>query len=140
MPGAVKGAPGTSVCLTTSGGDVWLQLFPGDAPLACANFLGLCKKGYYDRCEFFRCIKGFMVQTGDPDNTGMGGTSIWGKEFEDEIVGNRRFSGPGVLAMANAGPRTNGSQFFITVGEASHLNGKHTIFGRVVSGMEAIEK
>jgi len=81
-----------------------------------------------------------MVQTGDPDNSGMGGKSIWGKEFEDEIVPGRRFNVPGVLAMANAGPATNGSQFFITTAACPHLDGKHTIFGRVLSGFDVVEQ
>jgi cyclophilin family peptidyl-prolyl cis-trans isomerase len=79
-----------------------------------------------------------MVQTGDPTSTGTGGTSIWGSEFDDEIVPHRRFNAPGVLAMANAGPRTNGSQFFITVGACPWLDGKHTIFGRVVKGYDVV--
>ncbi len=139
-----KGRPalggGSKVCLATTMGEVWLQLFPGDAPKACENFLGLCKRGYFDRCQFFRCIKGFMVQTGDPDNTGMGGTSIWGREFEDECVPTRRFNIPGQLAMANAGPGTNGSQFFITTAACTHLDGKHTIFGRVLGGSDVIDQ
>jgi peptidylprolyl isomerase domain and WD repeat-containing protein 1 len=115
-PGGAAPSPGREVCITTSRGDVVLQLFPEDAPKACENFLALSRRGYYDQAEFFRVIKGFMVQTGDPTNTGTGGKSIWGSEFEDEIVPHRRFTAPGVLAMANAGPKTNGSQFFITTG------------------------
>ena len=115
-PGGAAAAPGREVCITTDRGDIVVQLFPEDAPKACENFVALAKRGYYAQAQFFRVIKGFMCQTGDPTNTGTGGVSIWGSEFEDEIVAHRRFTAPGVLAMANAGVKTNGSQFFITTG------------------------
>jgi cyclophilin family peptidyl-prolyl cis-trans isomerase len=126
------------VCLATDAGEVWVTLFPEEAPKAVENFVGLCKRGYYDKCLFFRVIADFMVQTGDPTNSGTGGESIWGREFEDEISPARRFDGPGVLGMANAGPRTNGSQFFITAAATPFLNGKHTVFGRVTKGLDVV--
>lgn len=115
-PGGAAAAPGREVCITTDRGDIIVQLFPQDAPKAVENFLALSRRGYYAQAQFFRVIKGFMCQTGDPTNSGTGGESIWGTEFDDEIVAHRRFTAPGVLAMANAGPKTNGSQFFITTG------------------------
>ena len=127
------------MCVTTDRGDVVVQLFPEDAPRACENFVALVRRGYYAQAAFFRVIKGFMVQTGDPTNTGTGGESSFGAEFDDEVVPHRTFAAPGVLAMANAGPRTNGSQFFITVGACPWLDGKHTIFGRVVKGFDVVK-
>ncbi len=96
----------------------------------------LAKTGYYNNVIFHRVKKGFMIQTGDPDGDGTGGDSIWGEEFEDEIVNELNHDQPFVLSMANRGPGTNGSQFFITTGEAPWLNGKHTVFGKVTRGQE----
>lgn len=96
------------------------------------NFSGLCQKGFYDNVIFHRVIKNFMIQTGDPTGTGYGGESIWGKPFQDEIVPGVEFDKPFLLAMANAGRATNKSQFFITTVPAAWLNGKHTIFGKVL--------
>jgi peptidylprolyl isomerase domain and WD repeat-containing protein 1 len=127
-----------SVCLATDAGEVWVALFPEVAPKAVENFVTLCRRGYYDKCLFFRVIEDFMVQTGDPTNSGCGGESIWGREFEDEVSPTKRFDGPGVLGMANAGPRTNGSQFFITAAATPHLNGKHTVFGKVTKGLDVV--
>lgn len=94
------------------------------------NFLALCASNYYNGCLFHRNIKGFMVQTGDPTNTGKGGTSIWGRKFEDEFHEELKHKTRGILSMANAGPNTNGSQFFITYGPQPHLDLKYTIFAK----------
>ena len=130
----------TNVILETTQGIVELKLFPEVAPKACENFIGLTKKGYYDGIIFHRVIKGFMIQGGDPTGTGRGGNSIWGSSFEDEFKKDVRFDKTGILAMANAGPNTNGSQFFITTAPTPWLNQKHTIFGEVVEGYENIQK
>lgn len=130
----------TIVKLETTQGDIELSLFPEIAPKTCENFLGLVKKGYYDGIIFHRIIKEFMIQGGDPTGTGMGGESIWGKPFEDEVTTALTFNKKGLLAMANAGPGTNGSQFFITVAETPWLNMRHTIFGEVSANYEAVEK
>ncbi|NQT90945.1 MAG: peptidylprolyl isomerase [Candidatus Omnitrophica bacterium] len=130
----------TIVVFETTQGNVELKLFSEAAPKTCENFTGLVKKGYYDGIIFHRVIKDFMVQCGDPTGTGMGGESIWGGSFEDEFSGDLKFDKPGILAMANSGPNTNGSQFFITTVPTSWLNRKHTIFGEVVSGYENIQK
>jgi len=131
----------SSVVLETNMGNIEIKLFPDIAPLACENFIGLVEKGYYDGIVFHRVVKDFMIQGGDPAGTGAGGESIWGEvPFADEISDKVKFDKPGILAMANSGPDTNKSQFFITVKEAPWLNGKHTIFGEVVSGMETVGK
>jgi len=130
----------TTVILETTQGDVELKLFPEIAPKACENFVGLVKKGYYDGITFHRVIKNFMVQGGDPTGTGRGGSSLWNRPFEDECVNDVKFDKSGILAMANAGPKTNGSQFFITTVPTPWLNGKHTIFGEVTKGYENIQK
>lgn len=117
--------------LETTQGDIELELRPDLAPLAVENFSTLIKNGYYDGIIFHRIIKHFMIQGGDPTGTGRGGKSIWGKSFKDEFTPKAMFNRAGVLAMANAGPNTNGSQFFITTVETPHLNGRHTIFGYV---------
>lgn len=132
--------PGKHVILKTSQGDIELELFETDAPLTCKNFIGLAEKGYYNGVIFHRVIPGFMIQGGDPTGTGMGGESIYGKTFEDEIKKNLTFDQSGILAMANAGPGTNGSQFFITTAKTPWLNGHHTIFGRVVKGYDVVQK
>lgn len=121
---------GSEAIVHTTKGDVHLRLMPEIAPKAVENFSGHARSGYYDSLLFHRVIKGFMLQTGDPNGDGTGGSSIWGTEFEDEIERSVRFDRPGVLAMANAGPCTNGSQFFITCAPCAWLDGKHTIFGR----------
>ena len=129
------------VVLETSQGDIEVKLFPDLAPLACENFVGLVEKGYYNGLTFHRIVKDFMNQGGDPTGTGSGGESIWGnKAFADEVSDKAQFDKPGILAMANSGPDTNKSQFFITVKPTPWLNGRHTIFGEVVSGMEAVNK
>ena len=117
------------VVLQTTQGIIELELFPDVAPLAVENFTTHVKNGYYNGIAFHRIIKNFMVQGGDPTETGRGGESIWGKSFNDEYK-NLTFDKLGVLAMANAGKNTNGSQFFITTTRTYWLNGKHTIFGQ----------
>lgn len=130
----------TEVTLQTNQGLIKLKLFPEIAPLACENFIGLIEKGYYNGITFHRVIKDFMIQGGDPGGTGTGGESIWKKPFADEISDKVNFDQPGRLAMANSGPDTNASQFFITVKPAPGLYGRHTIFGEVSSGMEVVNK
>jgi len=119
----------------TNHGEIQLELFDGDAPKTVDNFVKLSKDGYYDGLIFHRVIRDFMIQGGCPQGTGTGGP---GYEFEDEINDNKIVRG--ALAMANAGPDTNGSQFFIvTTDAAPWLDGKHTVFGRVTEGMEAVD-
>ncbi len=128
------------VVLETNQGNIELKLKPDIAPKTCENFEKLAEKGYYNGLIFHRVIKGFMIQGGDPTGTGMGGESVWGSPFEDEVTPVARFDGPGILAMANAGPNTNGSQFFITCAKTPWLNMRHTIFGEVVSGLDVVQK
>jgi len=128
------------VVFETNQGTVRFELFPEIAPKTCENFMTHAKNGYYDGLIFHRVIKEFMIQGGDPTGTGMGGESIWGKPFEDECSPDLKFTEPGLLAMANAGPGTNGSQFFITTVPCPWLNGNHTIFGKVVEGYDVIQK
>ncbi|KAJ1941651.1 Peptidyl-prolyl cis-trans isomerase cyp15 [Kickxella alabastrina] len=128
-----------SAILRTTLGDIHLALFPEFAPKAVENFSVHSQKGYYDGVIFHRIIKRFMIQTGDPLSDGTGGESIWGKSFEDEFTPKLRHDRPYTLSMANAGPGTNGSQFFITtVDSAPWLDDKHTIFGRVTTGSDVI--
>ena len=129
-----------NVILETTQGDVEIELMPVIAPLAVANFVGHINSGYYNDLIFHRVIEGFMVQGGDPLGTGTGGESIWGKNFPDEFSPEARFDTEGLLAMANSGPMTNGSQFFITTSTPEWLNDKHTIFGKVVEGYDKVEK
>ena len=128
------------VVIETTQGPIEFKLFPNIAPKACENFTGLIKKGYYNGIVFHRVIPKFMVQGGDPTGTGRGGESLWGKSFADEVTPDMRFEKPGLLAMANAGPGTNGSQFFITTAKTPWLNMKHTIFGEVVTGYDIVQK
>jgi len=129
-----------TVVLETTQGNIELTLTPEIAPKACENFVKLAEKGYYNGIIFHRVIPGFMVQGGDPTGTGAGGESIWGESFADEVRRDVKFDAPGVLAMANSGPGTNGSQFFITTAETSWLNMHHTIFGKVTAGYDVVEK
>ena len=134
----------TKVQLQTDKGDINIQLFDDDAPMTVASFLFLVKKGFYNGLTFHRCIDNFMIQGGDPLGSGRGGPKSIGIKsfpykgkdisypFPDETDNGHKFDKPGILAMANAGPDTNGSQFFITHTPTPHLNGKHTIFGEVV--------
>ncbi len=133
-----KGHP--EVLLHTNMGDIVLEIRPDIAPLAAENFLTHVKKGYYDGTIFHRVIEDFMIQGGDPTGTGRGGESIWGRPFKDEFAPNVVFDKPGILAMANAGPGTNRSQFFITTVPTPWLNGRHTIFGYVKKGMGVVVK
>ncbi len=128
------------VVLETNVGKIELKLFPKVAPLAVENFVTHVKKGYYNGLIFHRIIKGFMIQGGDPRGNGTGGKSIWGKPFKDEFAPNVVFDRPYLLAMANSGPTTNGSQFFITLAPTPWLNGKHTIFGEVIKGQNVVRK
>ncbi len=128
------------VVLETNVGKIELKLYPKVAPLAVENFTTHVKNGYYDGLIFHRIIKGFMIQGGDPSGNGTGGESIWKKDFKDEFAKNVVFDKPFLLAMANRGPVTNGSQFFITLAPTPWLNGKHTIFGEVVSGQKIVKK
>lgn len=130
----------TYAILKTRHGDIKIKLFNNDAPKTCENFITHIKNGYYDGLIFHRVIREFMIQGGDPTGTGRGGESIWGKPFKDEFSPTLKFDRKGLLAMANAGPNTNGSQFFITTVETPWLNNHHTIFGEVVEGYEAVEK
>ena len=124
----------------TNKGDITLELYPKIAPLAVKNFIALSNKNYYKGTIFHRVIKGFMIQGGDPTGTGMGGKSIYGKEFKNEYAPNVTFDKSGILAMANKGPNTNGSQFFITVAPTPWLNGGYTIFGSVINGFDTVLK
>lgn len=128
------------VIVETNLGTVEITLMPDVAPKTCENFLGLVGKQYYDGIIFHRVIRNFMIQGGDPSGTGAGGESIWGKSFGDECKPTVKFDKPGLLAMANRGPNTNGSQFFITTAATPWLNMKHTIFGEVTKGYEIIQK
>lgn len=124
----------------TNQGTIEIKLMPEVAPKACENITKLAESGYYDGIIFHRVIKKFMIQGGDPTGTGRGGKSSWGRPFEDEVTASVTFDRPGLLAMANAGPGTNGSQFFITTAKTPWLNMNHTIFGEVVSGYDVVEK
>ena len=128
------------VVIKTNQGDITVKMFPKVAPLAVENFVTHAKDGYYNGLIFHRVIKDFMIQGGDPTGTGRGGASIWNKEFVNEHANNVVFDRPFLLAMANHGPNTNGSQFFITTKATPFLNGGYTIFGEVISGQEAVRK
>ena len=128
----------THSVLHTSMGDIFLDLFGDKAPKAVENFAKHARDGYYDGVIFHRVIKNFMIQTGDPLGDGTGGESIWGREFEDEFHPSLRHDKAYMLSMANAGPGTNASQFFITTVPAPWLDNKHTIFGRATKGLDVI--
>lgn len=119
------------VLLKTTAGDIDIELWSKEAPKACRNFIQLCLEAYYDNTIFHRVVPGFIVQGGDPTGTGTGGESVYGAPFKDEFHSRLRFNRRGLVAMANAGPHDNGSQFFFTLGRADELNNKHTIFGKV---------
>ena len=123
--------------IKTNMGDITVRFFPNEAPKAVENFITHAKDGYYDGVIFHRVINDFMIQGGDPDGTGAGGP---GYTIPDEFSNNLHFNKMGVLAMANRGPNTGGSQFFITLGPTDWLDNKHTIFGTVVQGMDVVEK
>jgi peptidyl-prolyl cis-trans isomerase B (cyclophilin B) len=122
--------------IETSKGTIEAELYPEHAPRTVNNFAFLADEGFYDEIPFHRVIEGFMVQGGDPTGTGRGGP---GYQFDDEIEGNPLTHETGVLSMANAGPNTNGSQFFITRAPQSHLDGKHTVFGDVTDGQDVVD-
>ena len=122
--------------IETNKGNIRAELYADKAPVTVASFVNLAKRGYFDGLSFHRVIPDFMVQGGDPTGTGRGGP---GYRFEDELVTSLKHDTPGVLSMANAGPGTNGSQFFITHGATPHLDGKHTVFGRVTAGQEVVD-
>lgn len=122
----------------TNMGTIEIELFEKQTPRTVGNFVGLAEKGYYDSVIFHRVIDNFMIQGGDPTGTGRGGESIYGAKFEDEIVPSLKHDVPGILSMANAGPNTNGSQFFITLVATPWLDGKHTVFGKVIEGMDVV--
>lgn len=124
--------------IKTNMGDIEIELFLSEAPKTVENFVELAKKDYYNGVIFHRVIDNFMIQGGDPTGTGRGGESIWGRKFKDEFSPKLTFDKAGLLAMANAGPGTNGSQFFITLAPTAWLNNHHTIFGKVVSGNDVV--
>ncbi|MEZ4734881.1 MAG: peptidylprolyl isomerase [Caldilineaceae bacterium] len=121
--------------IETPRGNIVIELYPQHAPKTVNNFVFLAKEGYYDGVTFHRVINNFMIQGGDPTGTGRGGP---GYKFEDETKGNPLKHGTGYLSMANAGPNTNGSQFFITHSPQPHLDGKHTVFGKVTEGQDVV--
>lgn len=123
--------------IETNLGTMKIELFEKRAPITTKNFIDLANKGYYDGVTFHRVIDGFMIQGGDPDGTGMGGP---GYTIEDEFHVELKHTEPGILSMANAGPDTGGSQFFITLVPTPFLDGKHAVFGQVISGQEVLEK
>jgi peptidyl-prolyl cis-trans isomerase B (cyclophilin B) len=122
--------------IETNRGSMELELYPEHAPKTVNNFVFLAKEGYYDGVVFHRVISNFMIQGGDPTGTGRGGP---GYKFEDEVAGNPLKHERCVISMANAGPNTNGSQFFITHSPQTHLDGKHTVFGRIVTGLDVVD-
>jgi len=125
------------VTMETTKGNIVLELYPQHAPKTVNNFVFLAKEGFYDGVSFHRVINNFMIQGGDPTGSGSGGP---GYKFEDETRGNPLRHETGSLSMANAGPNTNGSQFFITHSPQPHLDGKHTVFGKVVEGQDIVNK
>jgi cyclophilin family peptidyl-prolyl cis-trans isomerase len=129
----------TVAVIKTNMGTLEIELYLKEVPKTVENFVGLAKKGYYDGIIFHRVIDNFMIQGGDPTGTGRGGESFWAKKFNDEFVTTLKHDSAGVLSMANAGPNTNGSQFFITLAATPWLDGKHTIFGKVINGMDVVK-
>ncbi len=123
------------ITMETNKGTIELELYPEHAPITVNNFVFLTRNGYYDGVSFHRVISNFVIQGGDPTGTGRGGP---GYKFADEVYGNPLKHKTGVISMANAGPNTNGSQFFITHSPQPHLDGKHTVFGKVVNGMDVV--
>ncbi len=133
---AIDASKDYTATITTSLGDIVIQLYAKSAPATVNNFVFLANEGFYDGVTFHRVIKGFMVQTGDPTGSGRGGP---GYRFDDEASALKlKHSGPGTLSMANAGPNTNGSQFFITHVPTPHLDGRHAVFGTVIKGMDVV--
>lgn len=124
------------VSIETTRGVIELELYPQHAPITVNNFVFLSKEGFYDGVVFHRVISNFVIQGGDPNGTGMGGP---GYKFQDEVANNPLRHERGSLSMANAGPNTNGSQFFIAHSPQPHLNGRHTVFGKVVNGLDVVD-
>ena len=135
--GAANADDKLSVTLRTDKGSIEIELYADKTPKTVANFVNLAERGYYNGLTFHRVIPDFMIQGGDPTGSGRGGP---GYQFGDEIVSSLKHNSPGTLSMANAGPGTNGSQFFITHVATPWLDGKHTIFGRVTSGQDVVDK
>jgi peptidylprolyl isomerase domain and WD repeat-containing protein 1 len=131
---------GSIAIIRTTFGDIHIKLYAQQAPLAVENFVTHCRNGYYDNLTFHRVVKHFMIQGGDPKGDGTGGESIWGGEFEDEFHPDLKHDKPFTVSMANAGPNSNGSQFFITTVPTPWLDNKHTIFGRVYQGMDVVSR
>ena len=129
-----------NVHLTTSMGSLNIELYWHHSPLACHSFHSLASRRYYDGVTFHRIVRGFVLQAGDPTGTGRGGQSVWGRPFPDELDNGLRHVGAGVLSMANSGRDSNGSQFFVTLAPTQHLDGKHTVFGRVSGGMDVVRR
>ena len=122
--------------VNTTKGEIRIRLFPNEAPTTVANFVNLAQRGFYDGLKFHRVIENFMIQGGDPAGTGTGGP---GYQFKDEFSAKLRHDGPGVLSMANSGPDSNGSQFFITHKDTAWLDRRHSVFGKVISGQEVVD-
>ncbi|CAM9319042.1 unnamed protein product [Chrysoparadoxa australica] len=131
--------PATHVKFDTTMGSFTIELYYQHAPRTCHNISELARRGYYNNTPFHRVIKNFMIQGGDPTGTGRGGESIYGGKFADEITRDLKHTGAGVVSMANSGPNSNGSQFFVTLAPTPWLDGKHTIFGRISSGMKVVQ-
>ena len=128
-----------SITLHTNFGNIKIELYCDLTPITCKNFLALCAKGYYDGSKFHRNIKGFILQGGDPTGTGKGGESIYGKYFNDEFAKELSHDKRGIVSMANSGPNTSGSQFFITYSKQIHLDGTYSIFGKVIDGFDTLD-
>jgi peptidyl-prolyl cis-trans isomerase-like 1 len=124
--------------IETTMGKIEIELFPQYTPKTVENFVGLINKGYYNGVIFHRVINNFMIQTGDPTGTGRGGQSFWGGKFADEFSGALTHDSAGIVSMANSGPNTNGSQFFITLEATNWLDGKHSVFGKVIDGIDVV--
>ena len=129
----------TQAIIETSLGEIHIKLFAKEVPKTVENFVSHSRNGYFNNLIFHRVIKGFMVQTGDPKGDGTGGESVWGSEFEDEFNPALRHEKPFTVSMANCGPNTNGSQFFITTVPCPWLDNKHTVFGRVFKGLDTVQ-
>lgn len=143
-PTTFKRVSATSAVIHTAKGDISLELYPDDAPNTVMNFATLAKNSYYNNLTFHRVEPGFVIQGGDPNGNGTGGTSIFGAKFDDELNPNtasyKNGYKEGVLAMANAGPNTNGSQFFIMLADNPGLPKNYTIFGKVTAGLDVVHK
>ncbi|XP_055914467.1 peptidyl-prolyl cis-trans isomerase-like 1 [Eupeodes corollae] len=128
------------ITFETTMGTIIIELYWKHAPNTCRNIAELTRRGYYNNTVFHRIIPDFMIQGGDPTGTGRGGQSIYGPQFQDEIHTDLKHTGAGILSMANSGPDTNGSQFFITLAPTQWLDGKHSIFGRIYDGMKVVKR